>query len=285
MRARAAAAVAAFFLLAAPAAWGADATGAEVRALAARAGSDASALEQLREIDRVDGRPADLRAALSGADGAELERRLAALAGEGAALDTSPARDRAAAAEILDGPPYEAAGPPRPFRRLVDRVGELIEPLARPLRWLADHLPGGWYTLLVALSVLVVLFSALVAARLGARQRGTVVERLHRAGRREEVDPARLEQLAAEAEERGELETALRLRFRAGLARLARLRTVPQPQNLTSRQLARALGSPRFAGLARDLDEVVYGGRSASAADVASAREGWPEVLREVRPR
>jgi hypothetical protein len=94
---------------------------------------------------------------------------------------------------------------------------------------------------------------------------------------------AQLEQLAADAEERGELETALRLRFRAGLARLAKLRTVPQPQNLTSRQLARALGSPRFAGLARDLDEVVYGGRSASAADVASAREGWPEVLREVR--
>ena len=76
---------------------------------------------------------------------------------------------------------------------------------------------------------------------------------------------------------------ALRLRFRAGLARLAALHTVPQPENLTSRQLARALGSPRFGGLARDLDEVVYGGRQASAADLTSAREGWPQVLREAR--
>nr|MBA2383438.1 hypothetical protein [Actinomycetota bacterium] len=89
MRARAAA-VAAVFVLAAPAAWGAEATGAEVRALAARAGSDPSALEELREIDRVDGSPADLRAALAGAEGEELERRLAALGDAGARVETSP---------------------------------------------------------------------------------------------------------------------------------------------------------------------------------------------------
>jgi hypothetical protein len=58
---------------------------------------------------------------------------------------------------------------------------------------------------------------------------------------------------------------------------------VPQPEHLTSRQLIRALGSPRFAGLARDLDEVVYGGRRATAADLDAARRGWTEVLREVR--
>ena len=283
MRHSAAAAAAVFMLAATPGARGADATGAEVRELAARAAEDRAALERLRAIDRVDGASVDLRAALAGAEGAELERRLAALAGSGPRVPTAPARDRAAAAAIMDGPPYEEAAPPRPFRRLVDRLGDLIEPLGRPASWLAARLPGGWYTVAVVLSVAVVLLAALVTARLGARRRGAVVERLRRSARREEVDPARLEQLAVEAEERGELEAALRLRFRAGLARLARLRAVPQPENLTSRQLARALRSPRFAGLARDLDEVVYGGRRATAADLAAARAGWPEVLREVR--
>ena len=282
MRARAAA-LAALFLLVAPSAWASDATGAEVRALAERAADDPAALQQLREIDRVDGRPVDLRAALAGAQGDKLDQRLAALAVEGTSSENSAARDRAEAAEILDGPPYEQAGPPRPFRRFLDWVGGRLEPLGRPVEWVADRIPGGGYTLLVVLGALVVLAAALVAARLGAQRRGIVVERIRRGARGEDVDPARLEQLADEAEKRGELETALRLRFRAGLARLAALHTVPQPENLTSRQLARALGSPRFGGLARDLDEVVYGGRKASAADVASAREGWPQVLREVR--
>ena len=173
-------------------------------------------------------------------------------------------------------------GAPRPFRGLVDRLGRLLEPLGRPITWLADRVPGGAWTLLFLLALAVVLAASLFAANLG-RRRGVVVERLRRAGRREEVDPARLEQLADEAEARGELETALRLRFRAGLARLAAVRAVPEPEHLTSSQLAGALGSPRFGGLARDLDEVVYGGRRASAADLASAREGWPQVLREVR--
>jgi hypothetical protein len=278
-----AAAIAALFLVFAPAAWASDATGAEVRELAARAADDRSALEELRRIDRVDGRPVDLGAALAGAQGEELERRLETLALEGASVETSPARDRAQAAEILDGPPYEQAGPPRPFRRFLDWLGGRLEPVGRPIEWLADRVPGGAVTLLAVLGGLVVLAAAFVAARLGAQRRGIVVERIRRGGRREEVDPGRLEQLADEAEARGELETALRLRFRAGLVRLAALHTVPQPENLTSRQLAQALGSPRFGGLARDLDEVVYGGRRASAADVASAREGWPQVLRDVR--
>ena len=282
MRARAAA-LAALFLLVAPSAWASDATGAEVRALVERAADDPASLQKLREIDRVDGRHVDLRAALAGAQGDELEQRLAALAVEGTPSEISPARDRAEAAEIVDGPPYEQAGPPRPFRRFLDWVGGRLRPLGRPIEWVADRIPGGGYTLLVVLGALVVLAAAFFAARLGAQRRGIVVERIRRSARREAVDPARLEQLAEEAEKRGELETALRLRFRAGLARLAALHTVPQPENLTSRQLARALGSPRFGGLARDLDEVVYGGRQASAADVASAREGWPQVLREAR--
>ena len=96
-------------------------------------------------------------------------------------------------------------------------------------------------------------------------------------------DPRELERLADEAEGRGELERALRLRFRAGLLRLARIEAVPQPETLTSRQLVRLLGSEQFGRLARDLDEVVYGGRAASRADVENARTGWPQVLARAR--
>jgi hypothetical protein len=39
------------------------------------------------------------------------------------------------------------------------------------------------------------------------------------------------------------------------------------------------LHSDQFAGLARALDEVVYGGRAASRADLEAAKAGWPRVL------
>jgi hypothetical protein len=112
---------------------------------------------------------------------------------------------------------------------------------------------------------------------------GVVVERSARSAGEHGPDPRELERLADEAERRGELERALRLRFRAGLLRLARIEAVPQPETLTSRQLVRLLGSEHFGLLARDLDEVVYGGRAASRTDVENARAGWPQVLARAR--
>ena len=125
--------------------------------------------------------------------------------------------------------------------------------------------------------------AALVAVLLGTRLGGVVVERSARSRGELGPDPRELERLADEAEGRGELERALRLRFRAGLLRLARIEAVPQPETLTSRQLVRLLGSEQFGPLARDLDEVVYGGRAASRADVENARTGWPQVLARAR--
>ncbi len=126
---------------------------------------------------------------------------------------------------------------------------------------------------------LVLAGAAFVAARLGASRGGGVVDRSIRLAGERAPDPRRLERLADEAEGRGELERALRLRFRAGLLRLARVEAIPEPETLTSRQLVRVLGSDQFGKLARDLDEVVYGGRPASRADVENARTGWPQVV------
>ena len=77
---------------------------------------------------------------------------------------------------------------------------------------------------------------------------------------------------------------ALRLRFRAGLLRLGRARVLPLRPSLRTREARRALRSSRFDRLARDFDEVVYGGRSPSAADVETARTEWPRVVAEARP-
>ncbi len=125
--------------------------------------------------------------------------------------------------------------------------------------------------------------AALVAVLLGSRLGGVVVERSARSRAESGPDPRELERLAEEAEGRGELELALRLRFRAGLLRLARIEAVPQPETLTNGQLVRLLGSEHFGPLARDLDEVVYGGRAASRADLEHARAGWPLVLARAR--
>ena len=272
-----AAALVATALVAVPAAAAASATPAEVRELARRAVSDAAVLEQLRQIDRVDGVPVDLRAALAGAEGEELERRLAALA-TATAERAAPAAAgaRADAAAVLAERQFSETPPPRPFRRLLGWLGDRID---RPLTWLSERIPGGEAAVWVILGALVMAVAALVTARLGAARGGGVVERSARTRGKPGVDPRALDRLAGEAEERGELELALRLRFRAGLLRLARAEAVPHPETLTSRQLVRLLGSEQFAGLARDLDEVVYGGRPASRADVENARTGWPQVL------
>ena len=275
-----AAGLAAAALVAAPAVAAANATPAEVRELARRAATDSAALEQLRQIDRVDGARVDLRAALAGANDQELERRLAALAAGGERAAASPAGARAEAGAVLAERRFSETPPPRPFRRLLRWLGDRID---GPLTWLAERVPGGERALWAILGALVMAGAALVAVRLGASRGGGVVDRAARLRGERGVDPAELERRAHEAEGRGELELALRLRFRAGLVRLARLDAVPEPETLTSRQLVGLLGSEQFRGLARDLDEVVYGGRPASRADVENARTGWPQVLARAR--
>jgi len=58
---------------------------------------------------------------------------------------------------------------------------------------------------------------------------------------------------------------------------------VPLRPSLRTREARRALRSARFDRLARDFDEVVYGGRSPSTADVEVARTEWPQVVAEAR--
>ncbi len=133
------------------------------------------------------------------------------------------------------------------------------------------------------LGAVVLLVTAAFVARL-ARHRTEVETRgLGRRFRGSSEDPDELERLADDAQRRGELELALRLRFRAGLLRLGRARALPLRPSLRTREARRALRSVRFDRLARDFDEVVYGGRAPSAGDVETARAEWPQVVAEAQ--
>ena len=291
LRVKALALAALVVLVAAPAALAEAGTGAEVNALAARAaGGDATALAQLRRIDSVDGRPVDLGSALD-ANGVELRARLDALAAGGAASQAGAVDARRDAADILGERRFHESRVPRPLHGVLAWLGDKLRFLAGPFDRLAARLPGGWATLWFAIVVVVLVLAVSVARRLVARRGGRLLDAAatRRTGRA--PNPDRLERDAADAEQRGDLDLALRLRFRAGLIRLARAEVIPGHEPLTSGQLRRLVSSPAFDRLSLDLDEVVYGDVPASrrparpgAGVVAARARGGPLVTRLSRP-
>jgi hypothetical protein len=85
---------------------------------------------------------------------------------------------------------------------------------------------------------------------------------------------------AAEAAERaGQLADAVRLRFRAGLLRLAERGTIGTPRSTPTTEVSRILASPEFDTLARRFDEIAYGGSTPVPDDVEAARREWRTVL------
>lgn len=253
------------------------ATSAQIRALAARAERDPVALAQLRNVTVVDGRRIDL-ARLLDASGVALQGRLHALA------DTEPApatpRDAAVQAKhILAERRFTGSSVPRPFHRVLAWLGGKLSFVDRLVHRLGRVVPGGVTVVWTILCAIVVGIAAAVALRIARRQEGRSLALDRRDRRREAEDPGALERAAAQAEERGELELALRLRFRAGLIRLGRADRLPLRDSLTSGQAADLLHLEDFDALARDFDEVVYGRRQPDREDLARAREEWARVL------
>jgi hypothetical protein len=276
-------AAALFALAAAPAAAADSASSGEVRALAARAADDPQALARLRRIDVVDGRRMPLRAALRGARRAELDRRLRVLAaGAGAFAAARPGGARADAHEILSQRKYRGSRVPRPFHGILVWIGERVTDVARALDRVV---PGPPFVVWLILSGLVVVAASTISARAAKRRGGRHLEGVTAALHASEEDPRVLEREADEAERSGDVERALRLRFRAGLLRLARARAIPRRDSITTGEVRRILRSPHFDRLAATFDEVVYGRRAALRSDVEAARAEWPLVLDAARVR
>jgi hypothetical protein len=272
-----------------PPAGATEATRGELASLAERAKTDPGALGQLREVDRVDGRPYAVEDALAGAEGEELNDRLDEIAAlgprDGAAPPPDGADPRADAGEILSSNRYEGSDLPRPLKGVLDRIGEALAPI---WDWIADRFddlsgitPGGDVTLFVIAGLLLLLVLAILGARMLRASAQAGAEARAAAATPERQTPAELERAADRAEREGDLEAALRLRFRAGLLRLDARDAIRFRPSISTREVSRALNSPEFDQLAELFDGVVYGGRQASSEDVERSRRGWDAVLKE----
>jgi hypothetical protein len=201
-----------------------------------------------------------------------------------AAVDSDQAR--AEAKRILSDRRFQPSRSPRPFEGLFRWLGRiLVDPVRSILSQVGRHLPELGSPPWVVLALLVVMAAVAGTIRLS---RDRARERFPRGGGRAGEDglsPEDLERQAEEAERRGELADALRLRFRAGLLRLDGVGAIDLRPGLTNAAAARLLRSRRFEALAVDFDEVVYGGRTATTEDLAEARSEWPRLLEEARRR
>lgn len=281
---------------AAPAPAAEDVTSDELRELARRAEHDFAARRELSEVRRVDGRPVDVPTALAGADEREQRARLRTLAEgavpterTGAAPSQSQADAREDARRILEGRRYNAAEPPRPLRGVLRELGEWLRALTRPLTNLWSDL-GGVPAPLQGLLAVVVLAAAVVAATRLVRRRtaeavGEEEGRRRRGDRGASLDPDVLEREADHAEGRGDLDTALRLRFRAGLVRLDAAGAIKLRPSLTTGEVRRHVRSDPLHELTAAFESVAYAGEPAGPDDVAAARRDWPRVLAEVGRR
>ena len=190
---------------------------------------------------------------------------------------------RRAAAAILREGRFHNPSVPRPFHGLLHDIGIVIAAVGHAVSHAVGRaggvFPGG------SVAVWIVLGLALVAAiASGARRysRRALLRESSRAGSRHGSGAERaadLERDATLAERDERFEEAVRLRFRAGLARLAEEGAIRTARSTPNAELARTLGSPDFDALARRFDEIAYGAAPARSTDAEEARRRWSAVV------
>ncbi|HWF33818.1 MAG TPA: hypothetical protein VG295_00550 [Solirubrobacteraceae bacterium] len=172
---------------------------------------------------------------------------------------------------------------PRPLHGVLHALGEGVRVPVHALGDAVDAIgsvfPGGVVVVWIILALAAVTAAGLLAGR---RTRRTLtsddLERGAGAGPRAER-ASELLRSAEAAERQGRLADAVRLRFRAGLLRLAERGTIETARSTPTIDVSRTLRSPEFDALARRFDEITYGGSPPVAADVEAARREWPVVL------
>jgi hypothetical protein len=192
---------------------------------------------------------------------------------------------------ILSQPPFThtASRTPAPFAGVLHAIGHGVWWLiGHPLSWLWHHglLPvfreihgglGNWWPVP---AIAVALAVGGLAAWLLLRRRARIAAKAPPPELKiEREDPAELERAAAGAEQRGELELAVRLRYRAGLNRLEAKGIISNRFSRTDGQLRLAVRDPLFDDLADRHQSITYGSQPASPGDVEMAKDAWPKVL------
>ncbi|MDQ3381591.1 MAG: DUF4129 domain-containing protein [Actinomycetota bacterium] len=191
-------------------------------------------------------------------------------------MNEEPAEAREEAQRILSEGRFNETELPRPLRGVLGWLGDRLQPIGD----LVDRaLPGGdnvvWLLLAAVVLVLALVFATTLVGR-----RGPGAERRSGRARVESTqDAGALEREADAAELVGDLELALRLRFGAGVLRLAERRQLDDPSSITTGALVRRFRSDAFAAGARSFDEVVYGRRPPTPDDARRVREAWEAVL------
>lgn len=206
-------------------------------------------------------------------------------AGVGALLGGSTAARRAARSILAEGR-FHQPNIPRPLHGTLVAIGRAISsPLSlinRAVSALARHLPGGVAGVWAALALAVLALSLILARR--RAHRNLVAAAVDPADDRDGCSAAELERAARQAEAEGRLEDAVRLQFRAGLARLGERAAIAAETTPTA-EISRRLRSASFDAVARRFGEIAYGAATAEPRDVESQRRAWPEILRAAKPR
>jgi len=195
-----------------------------------------------------------------------------------------PDAARRDAQHILSDGRFRSSPTPRPLHGVLKWISDRFHGIGHAITSLFDVVPI-WLLvpLLVALVAGIVYF---VTQRLNARgAKRAATRQTAELPREVEESAAALEREADAAERAGDLERAVRLRFRAGLLRLGDRGAIRYRPSVTTTEVRRTLDSRRFDGLAGTFDEVTYGGRPAHHPDVETARREWPQVLEESSPR
>jgi hypothetical protein len=196
------------------------------------------------------------------------------------AVDPDQARNDAR--QILSDARYHKSPAPRPLRGPLSWIGDRLHGITN---WIGDRLgavPGAvWIAIAVGIVTAIIVRVVVVSNRrriAGSHDRAIRIAL-------ESEDPSALEREADAAERDGDLDRALRLRFRAGLLRLGDRGAITYRPSVTTGEVRRVLGSQTFDELARAFEHVAYGGQPAVPPDLENARREWPRVLDEAGRR
>lgn len=246
--------------------------------------AEAGDVDRLGEITSVDGIPVDMDRMLDDGSTAHRTEALESLFSPDGdlpfAIRIDPDTARSVASEVLEQSKYDL-----PTESAFDRF------LAQAQAWLAEALAGLVAALggarsagLIALAIVALAglggFAFLARRRTAAIERKTSLERIFAEG----GDPDEYDRLAALADREGRFSASIRYRFVAGLLRLDIAGRITFRPGITTGQIVDELGDERFTHLARQFEDVAYGGRDATLEMRDRSIEEWSAILGERVP-